>query len=148
VTALTTAERFGWQLWAEACRRGVNDITEVVVIGDGAHWIWNIASEHFPQATQMVDWYYTSQYVWNAASTIVGAGSDLRIPWANRHLDALWDGRVADVLQALEPYQAKGEGVSAAVSYNTTHQARMDYPAYRARGLQIGSGPVESACKQ
>jgi hypothetical protein len=37
VTALTTAERFGWQLWAKACRRGVNDITEVVVIGDGAH---------------------------------------------------------------------------------------------------------------
>jgi hypothetical protein len=148
VIALTTAERFGWQLWAEACRRGVNDTTEVVVIGDGAHWIWNIASEHFPQATQIVDWYHASQYVWTAAATIFGEGSDLRIPWAKRQLDALWDGRVADVLQALAPYQSKGEGVSTAVSYYTTHQARMDYPAYRARGLQIGSGPVESACKQ
>ena len=55
---------------------------------------------------------------------------------------------MADVLQALEPYQAKGEGVNAAISYYTTHQARMEYAAYRARGLQIGSGPVESAYKQ
>jgi hypothetical protein len=148
VAALADAERFGWQLWAEACRRGVRKETEVVVIGDGAHWIWNLATEHFPEATQIVDWYHASQYIWNAAATIYGEGSDLRTPWAQRQLDALWDGRVADVLQALAPHQAQGEAVSAAVSYYTTHQARMDYPAYRARGLQVGSGPVESACKQ
>ncbi len=61
VTALTTAERLGWPLGAEACRRGVPATTEVVVIGDGAHGIWNIASEHFPQATQMVAWDHASQ---------------------------------------------------------------------------------------
>lgn len=65
-----------------------------------------------------------------------------------QQLDALWDGRVTDVLAALEPYRARGEGVTDALSSFTTHQARMDDPAYRARGLQIGSGTVESACKQ
>lgn len=148
LATLAEAERFGWHLWAEACRRGVNDTTEVVVIGDGAHWIWNLAAEQFPQATQIIDWYHASQYVWNAATTIYGEGSTLRTTWAHQQLDALWEGRVADVLQALAPYQAKGEGVSAAVSYYTTHRNRMDYSTYRARGLQIGSGPVESACKQ
>lgn len=148
LAALTDAEAFGWQLWAEACRRGVTDQTEVVVIGDGAHWIWNVATAHVPQATQIVDWYHASQYVWRAAATIYGETSDLRIPWAQQHLDMLWDGRVADVLTALEPYRAKGEGVADALSYFTTHQTRMDYPSYRARGLQVGSGTVESACKQ
>jgi len=148
VVALATADPFGWQLWAEACRRGVTAATEVVVIGDGAHGIWNIAAEHFPTATQIVDWYHASQYVWNAARTIFGEGSDRRTPWATPQLDALWDGRVADVLAALEPYRAKGAGVTDALSYDTTHQARMDYPTYRARGLQIGSGTMESACKQ
>lgn len=148
VTALTTAERFGWQLWAEACRRGVNDTTEVIVIGDGAQWIWNIANEHFPQAIQIVDWYHASQYVWKAATTIFGEGSDLRTAWAHTQLEALWAGRVSAVVAALEVCRAKGEGVQDAISYYTTHQARMDYPAYRARGFQIGSGPVESACKQ
>jgi hypothetical protein len=148
VTALTDAATFGWQLWAEACRRGVTDQTEFVVIGDGAHWIWNLADAHFPQATQLVDWYHASQYVWRAATTIFGERSAERVPWAQQHLDWLWDGRVTDVLAALEPYRAKGEGVTEALRYFTTHQTRMDYPAYRARGLQVGSGTVESACKQ
>ncbi len=127
---------------------GVTATTEVVVIGAGAHWIWNSASEHFPQATQIVDWYHASQYVWNAATTSFGEGSELRTPWAHKHLDGLWDGRVNEVLTALEPFRTKGEGVKDAITYDTTHQARMEYPAYRARGLQIGSGPVERACKQ
>jgi hypothetical protein len=148
VAALADAETFGWQLWAEASRRGVTDQTEVVVIGDGAHWIWNLAEAHFPQATQIVDWYHASQYVWRAAATIFGETSDRRIPWARRHLDRLWAGQVTDVLTALEPYRAMGAGVTDALSYFSTHQGRMHYPAYRARGLQIGSGPVESACKQ
>ena len=60
----------------------------------------------------------------------------------------MWDGQVHAVIAALEPFHAKGDGVQAALSYYTTHQTRMDYRAYRARGLQIGSGTVESACKQ
>jgi hypothetical protein len=148
VTALTEAEPFGWQLWQEAARRGVQEAREVVVVGDGAHWIWNLAELHFPGATQIVDWYHASQYVWGAATAIWGDTHPRREAWAQRQLDYLWEGQVAEVLAALEPYQAAGEGVTAALSYYTTHRARMDYAAYRARGLQIGSGSVESGCKQ
>ena len=63
-------------------------------------------------------------------------------------MDALWDGQVAEVLTELTQWQACGEAVAAAVSDYTTHQGRMDYPRYRARGLPIGSGSVESAGKQ
>jgi hypothetical protein len=122
--------------------------TELVVLGDGAHWIGNIAQDQFPHATQILDWYHASQYVWRAAATIFGESSDLRIPWARQHLDALWDGRVRDVLATLEPYRSKGEGVTNVITYFTNHQERMDYPAYRARGLQVGSGTIESSCKQ
>jgi hypothetical protein len=148
LAALTEAEAFGWQLWAEACRCGLRAESEVVVLGDGAHWIWNVAASHFPQATQILDWYHASEYVWHAATAIFGEGSAGRRDWAKEHLDALWDGQVTQVLAALDSYRSKGEVVSAAISYYTTHQARMDYPAYRARGLQIGSGTIESACKQ
>lgn len=148
VAALTDAETFGWQLWSEACRRGMRAQTELVVLGDGAHWIWNIAQDQFPHATQILDWYHASQYVWRAAATIFGETSDLRIPWARQHLDALWEGRVRDVLATLEPYRPKGEGVTDVITYFTNHQERMDYPAYRARGLQVGSGTIESSCKQ
>jgi hypothetical protein len=148
VAALTDAEQFGWQLWAEACRCGLTSSSDVVVVGDGAHWIWNVAETHFPHATQILDWYHASEYVWNAATTIFGEGSEGRKQWAKQQLDALWDGQVVDVLARLECYRSKGEAVSDAISYYTTHQTRMDYPSYRARGLQIGSGTIESACKQ
>lgn len=148
VAALTEAPTFGWRLWAEARRRGVTEQTELVALGDGAAWIWNLVDEHFPHATQILDWYHASQYVWRAAATIFGETNDVRTPWVRQQLDALWDGRVTDVLAVLERYRAKGEGVTDALGYFTTHQARMNYPAYRARGLQIGSGPIESACKQ
>ena len=148
LTALTEAQPFGWQLWAEAVRRGVLTSDEVVVLGDGAHWIWNIAATHFPRAIEILDWYHASAYVWAAASAIWGEHSAERAVWATTQLDTLWAGKVAEVLTELVQWRACGEAVEAALSYYTTHQGRMDYPSYRARGLQIGSGSVESACKQ
>lgn len=56
VSALAEARAFGWRLWQEALRRGSLSGEEVVVLGDGAHGIWNIAEQHFPHATQIVDW--------------------------------------------------------------------------------------------
>ncbi len=87
---------------------------------------------------------------WVQAETrsLYGEGSSLRVAWAQQWRDALWKGQVAEVFAALEPYRSKGDGVTAALSYFTTHQTRMDYPRYRARGLQIGSGTIERACKQ
>jgi hypothetical protein len=148
VSALEEAREFGWRLWQEAVRRGLLSSDEVVVLGDGAHWIWNIAEKHFPRATQIVDWYHASEYLWNAASAIWGEASLQRAKWAHDQLDLLWEGKVSEVLVELETWRKSGEAVLAALSYYTEHQTRMDYASYRSRGLQIGSGSAESACKQ
>jgi hypothetical protein len=148
VSALEEAQSFGWRLWQEALRRGVLSSDEVVVLGDGAHWIWNIAERHFPRAIQIVDWYHASEYLWNAASAIWGESSPERQIWAKAQVDLLWEGQVEQVLVELQKWLSSGEAVEAAVSYYTEHQGRMDYASYRSRGLQIGSGSAESACKQ
>jgi len=147
IAALTDAQTFGTQLWAEACRRGSATASEVVVLGDGAHWIWNIAERQFPQATQIVDWYHASQYVWGAAMALLGADTPERTVWARAQLDALWAGQIDTVLAALQPHAGK-QAIDDAITYYTTHRARMDYATYRERGLQVGSGTVESGCKQ
>ena len=148
LAALTEAAPFGDRLWAEAARRGVLDAAEVIVVSDGAHWIWNLAATHFPGATQILDWFHASQSVWTAATAIWGETGAERTRWGHAQEAALWDGNVAAVLTELARHAATGADVGAALSYYTTHQGRMDYAAYRARGLQIGSGSVESACKQ
>ena len=117
-------------------------------MGDGAHWIWNLADTHFPEATQIVDWYHASEYIWGAASAIWGESHPQRELWAHQQLDALWEGKEEEVVAVLEQHQAAGAGVTEALSYYTTHRGRMDYATYRARGLQIGSGSAESGCKQ
>jgi len=147
-TTLAEAQTFGWYLWEEAVRCGVFVADEVVVVADGAHWIWNIADKHFPRAIQIVDWYHASAYVWSAASAIWGETGTERTAWAKAQEARLWQGEVGAVLSELEQWQACGEGVKAALSYYTTHQQRMQYGLYRARGLQIGSGSAESGCKQ
>jgi hypothetical protein len=43
--------------------------------------------------------------------------------------------------------QAARQAYQEALSYFGNHAHRMDYPYYLSQGWQIGSGPVESACK-
>jgi len=140
-------ETFGRALWLEGYRRGVSEAKEVVAIGDGAHWIWNLVEEHFPGAIQIVDWYHASEYVWKVAHAIYGEGSDLAQKWAKERLDELWDGKVDEVLRHCQEHASAGEAVQQAITYFTNNKSRMRYPEYRARGLQIGSGTVESGCK-
>jgi hypothetical protein len=140
-------EAFGWQLYAEAQRRGATT-RELAVVGDGAAWLWTLADLHFPHATQILDWFHATEYVWNAATALWDVGTAERAAWAERQLEALWDGRVVEVVTELARHPAAGEAVSDAHTYFTNQQGRMNYPAYRARGLPVGSGTIESGCKQ
>ena len=62
------ASRFGQLVDAEARRRGSEQIRQLVVLGDGAVWIWNLASELFPHATQIVDLYHAREHVHELAN--------------------------------------------------------------------------------
>ncbi|GAC1565139.1 MAG: hypothetical protein NVS2B7_39300 [Herpetosiphon sp.] len=148
VVDLAEAAAFGSRLWLEAAQRGVLAADEVVVIGDGAHWIWSLADDYFPGAVQIVDWYHATQYIWKAAHTLYGEGTDQANQWAARQRDQLWAGQVRAVISTLAAQVAAGMAVHDALTYFTNHQHRMDYAVYRARGLQIGSGTMESSCKQ
>ena len=55
VAAIEAAGEFGGRIYAEAARRGAERADRVVVLGDGAPWIWGLADEHFPAATQIID---------------------------------------------------------------------------------------------
>ncbi len=145
---VTDAATFGQHLWCEAARRGVLTAQEVVIVADGAHWIWDLAAEHFAEATQIVDWYHAIHYLWQAAHAVYGEGPPLAKHWAKRRLTELWAGQVPKVLAALRRHQHGGTAVEAALTYYTHHQHRMAYAEYRARGLPIGSGTMESGCKQ
>jgi len=144
---LGDTKTFAAHLWVEAQRRGMAQAQRLIVIGDGAHWIWNLADEHFPDAIQILDWYHASAYVWQAAHALYGEGTDLAQHWAKQHLDLLWEGQVATVIAHLAAASSHKSAVQDVLTYFRNHQHRMRYDLYRASGLQIGSGTIESGCK-
>ena len=149
--AATGLEAFGQALYQEAAYRGLDHAKEQVVIADGAPWIWNLAAEHFPQATQILDFYHASERLHHVARAAYGEGTAEAKAWAQRSVARRsagdWKGLLCS-LKALRPKTRDGtEAVRLAVGYFETNRQRMDYPAYRAKGMHIGSGVVEAACK-
>lgn len=59
--AITEAEAFGKLLWATGCQANADRAKRLVMLGDGAPWIWNLVQTHFPQAIQIVDWYHAEE---------------------------------------------------------------------------------------
>ena len=150
VAAFAPAEAFGRRLAVEAHRRGLEAATEVVVLGDGAEWIWNLATEHCPGATQIVDWYHASERIWELGRAHYGEDSPQTPRWVDRQLGRLAEGEVAALVAAWRRLNCGGAAAAVRdeqVGYFTNQRHRMDYGRYRARGLDVGSGLVEGACK-
>ena len=130
----------------EARRRGFDRAPRRVVLGDGAPWIWNIADELFPGAVQIVDLFHAKQHLWDVAKAIYGPGTDMAERWAKRRRDELDDGRLGALLRALRRHEGRDEA-RRCVDYIRRNRHRMRYPAFRARGLCVGSGVLEAGCK-
>jgi len=131
----------------EARRRGFDQATRRVVLGDGAPWIWNLADEQFPGTFQIVDLYHAKGHLWDVAKDIYGAGSDLAEQWAKQRRDELDEGKIDAVLAALQIHAQANDEARKCLDYVTRNQSRMRYPEFRAQGLCVSSGVVEAGCK-
>jgi hypothetical protein len=154
VARRTARGGFGKLLYAAAHASGLKRAKQVVVIGDGAHWIWNLADEHFPGAVQIVDLYHAEQHVWEVAHAVFARSSQDASIWAKQACDLLVHGKIEDLVAAIEKLPPipppSGESKSVpeqALGYFTTNAERMRYPAFRAQGMHVGSGIAEAACK-
>ena len=131
----------------EARRRGFDRIPHQVVLGDGARWIWNLAGELFPGATEIVDLFHAKEHLCAVAGAIYGADGDLGRQWARQRHDELDEGRVDDLLDALRLHAGATVEARRCLDYVTTNRDRMRYPEFRAQGLCVSTGVVEAGCK-
>jgi hypothetical protein len=145
---------FGWLLSQLALDGGLEQAQQVVVIGDGAPWIWNLAAEHFPGAVQIVDLYHAKEHVWDVAHALFGRGTAAGTTWASQACSLLEQGdskALVSAIEALPPIPPEpGQARSCperAVDYFPTNAQRMRYPVFRAQGMHLGSGIAEAACK-
>lgn len=144
------AERFGQLVAAEARRRGCEHIRQLVVLGDGAAWIWNLADELFPAATQIVDLYHAREHVHDLATLAARLLRGHRQDWLADRLAELDAGNIPALLAAGRGLKFTGSLATdrdKALAYFETNAHRMRYKHFRALGMFVGSGVVEAGCK-
>ena len=150
LATLQPAPHFGSLVYAEARRRGSAHAQQVVVLGDGAPWIWNLADKHFPGATQIVDLYHAKEHVHALAALLAPTLGDAHPAWLTARLADLDAGDINALLKAARAPQlpdAQREQVDKALGYFQTNAKRMTYAYFREHGHFVGSGAVEAGCK-
>lgn len=150
-------DSFKQQLYAEALQCGLLQAQNVLILADGAIWIWNLADDKFPRATQRVDLYHVKEHLWGLANQLHGKGTDEAKEWISPYLDWLekHDDGALKIIASLEELkeelieaQAKKKAVETEIGYFTRHKQRMDYKKAEKLGQPRGSGAIESTCSQ
>jgi len=141
------------QLWAEAMRHGLGEASEVLAIADGAVWVWNIVTDRFGQARQRLDPWHALEHVWAVAHALHPEDEAAAAAWVQPLKEKLLAGDGVEVIDDLDHLLTKLRGsrktaVQAEKNYLENHRNRLDYKGAKERGEPLGSGAMESTCKQ
>ena len=160
LSSLTTSEKFGRMMAAEADSRGFYHAAKQAFLGDGLAYNWTIQQAHFPGFTPVLDFVHVVEHVYAAARQVRNDPEELwalHLQWA----EACWQGRVREVISQLRAEQQRiGEPppeaaendprkiIAEVIGYFQNNASRMDYPAYRRAGLPVTSALMESFVKE
>lgn len=155
VGTLESVGTFAPLLRDEARRRGIGKSQKVVLIGDGAAWIWELARTHFPLAILILDFYHMMEYLHELSELLYGKDT----MWAGRMKDQ-WKEQmerdeVQTVIATMKNRAAHLEEASAEtlkkiqdkIGYLENNKDKMLYGTFRQQGLFYGSGVVEAGCR-
>jgi len=152
VSCLGDADTVFSHLWARLRELGwLGTHTVVVIIGDGAEWIWKRATM-FPRRCEILDFWHAVEHAWEFARLSYGEASRNAERWVHRIAEDLRAGKVMSVISRLERMRPRSpearESLDALIRYYRENASRMRYDEYLHLGYGIGSGAVESAHKQ
>lgn len=142
---------FGPLLGTLAHQQGHHAAQEVVVLGDGAAWIWQLAAQQFPGAVQVIDFFHACDHLATYAEVRFGKESAEGKAWQKARQTELKEGQMPQVLRAIaawrpsNPQKHKLRRDTYRYFYNNAQ--RMRYQTFLKKGYHIGSGVVEASCK-
>ena len=163
-------EALSAQLYREAVARGVGQAQSVLIVADGAIWIWNLAQDRFPQAHQRLDLFHAEEHLWAVAHELYGRGTAEAQAWVSPLLQQVRDDQTLGVIGSLAELkprllEAQQKKVQTQIEYFEHNAPRMKYKEIldarnaveegKATEQQkqladhpVGSGAIESACRQ
>lgn len=149
VSHLGTWSAFALRLWVAMLRLRFDQAKTLVVLSDGAEWIRSLA-RWLPIPTLLIlDIFHVKHRMWQVAHAVYGVDSPQAKQWADLQGDRIEAGHIDKVLHALRflrpTRHETRELIDSFRHYLTENRDRMDYPAYKARGLRCSTAAVESA---
>ena len=150
VTSFDEAVDFGGIIRQEAILRGMAYARKVVVLGDGASWIWEVARVNFPNAVWILDLYHAFEHVNELAAMIYpkespnGGHAKKWRKWLKA--DKI-DHFIKVVSESAESRPAQKDEILRALQYFRKNRDRMLYATFHKAGYFVGSGVVEAGCK-
>jgi hypothetical protein len=143
----------GRQLHREALDVGWAAAEQQIALSDGGNGLEDFFRTYFPKAECILDFWHAKEYLVELSKSIYPSDEGARKSWTDdvcHRLKHEGGSVVRAGLEALDLSSASAEVREVhrrTVQYFHNHEHRMDYPRYVRSGWQIGSGPVESACK-
>ena len=152
VSCLGDADAIFSRAWAQLQELGwIGPRTLVVIIGDGAEWIWKRA-EFFVNRCEILDFWHAVEHAWEFARLRYGEESKIGARWVHRLAKDLKAGKVQRVIHRLKAMKVSTPEVrdklNSLIKYYSDNAHRMQYNEFLKKGYGIGSGAVESAHKQ
>ena len=150
IATFEPAAAFSDLVKAEGIRRGADHVRQLTILGDGAAWIWGIATDKFPEATQIVDLFHAREHLNSLTRSLEFMLLDRKDQWLAARLEDLDYGDIDGIEAAVRKYPLEGvkkDEVEKELGYFLNNAPRMRYRWFRSRGLFVGSGVVESGCK-
>ena len=128
---------------------GAGHLAKLIIISDGAEWIWNIVADRFKEAFSIVDFWHAAEHLHELCQFAHGKGDAAIDTFKSlRHkLKHYGVNCVIRHFECMELSKSKRKGINKRLQYFRDHQARLQYHLYKRRGWPIGSGEVEGACK-
>jgi hypothetical protein len=129
-----------------------------LLLCDGHRVLWNYAdhNERFDEYEKLGDFYHTDEHLSKAAEALFGKNSAAAQRWYAKYRGVLLeqDDGVPALRRSLAYYgrtrhlpSDRRQAWATERTFFRRNQHRMAYASFRRRGLPIGSGPVEAACK-
>jgi len=141
----------GRRLHWEAQRGGLGRARQMLAVGDGAPWIWNVVGDRWAGAHQLLDFYHASEHLWTLGETLHPKDEAARRAWVEVLRHRLRHGQEGTMLAEIAALPrrrgAQGKIIRREQNYFSGHAGRMNYQRLARRGWPIGSGAVESGCR-
>jgi hypothetical protein len=158
------------QLYREALQRGLGQAKQVLVIADGAVWIWNLVKDRFPNARQQLDLWHGEEHLWSVAHDLHGRGTPEARAWVEPLLQQVRNDQTPAVIASLTELkprlqEAQQKKLQTQIEYFEHNAHRMNYKEISAARTAVeagtatpeqsqraneplGSGAIESTCRQ